>query len=188
MEMNLQVIDIVVGGILAIGLVLGFFIGIVQQLGSLGGLIIAIVFSGMLSPFLENLLLRFDFAGPAIIHKLAYLFTFLILLFGCYFITRLVKKTVHLLHLGWIDRIIGCAFGIFKYTFMVSVALNLYLLMSKDLIPSMPQIPQEAKLCELVVKLAPALIDHTKDKIDIPDLSSNHEKYESVKQSNTVWI
>lgn len=98
--MNVQIIDIIVGAILAYGLVHGYYKGIVQQLGSLGGLIVAILFANLFTPIFENLLNKFDFASPGITHKLAYLTSFLVLLFGCNFLARLLKRTLHMLHLG----------------------------------------------------------------------------------------
>ena len=123
--MNVQIIDIIVGAILAYGLVHGYYKGIVQQLGSLGGLIVAILFANLFTPIFENLLNKFDFASPGITHKLAYLTSFLVLLFGCNFLARLLKRTLHMLHLGWFDRITGSIFCCFKYLLVASALLNL---------------------------------------------------------------
>lgn len=90
--MNVQIIDIIVGAILAYGLVHGYYKGIVQQLGSLGGLIVAILFANLFTPIFENLLNKFDFASPGITHKLAYLTSFLVLLFGCNFLPASSKE------------------------------------------------------------------------------------------------
>lgn len=130
--MNVQIIDIIVGAILAYGLVHGYYKGIVQQLGSLGGLIVAILFANLFTPIFENLLNKFDFASPGITHKLAYLTSFLVLLFGCNFLARLLKRTLHMLHLGWFDRITGSIFCCFKYLLVASALLNLYTILGGE--------------------------------------------------------
>lgn len=168
--MNIEVIDIVVGGILAYGLIRGYFLGVVQQLGSLGGLVIAILFANLFTPIFEKLLNEWDFAGESINHKLAYLISFLILLFGCNLIARLIKKTLRMLHLGWFDRMGGSLFCCFKYLLIVSVLFNLYNVLSDDMKVSVPQIPDDAKLCNIVMKVAPAVIDWSKNEVEIPDI------------------
>ena len=165
--MNVQIIDIIVGAILAYGLVHGYYKGIVQQLGSLGGLIVAILFANLFTPIFENLLNKFDFAT----HKLAYLTSFLVLLFGCNFLARLLKKTLHMLHLGWFDRITGSIFCCFKYLLVASALLNLYTILGGDGKNSVPPIPQEARLCQIVLKVAPFVIDWSKEKVEIPDIN-----------------
>ena len=157
--MNVQIIDIIVGAILAYGLVHGYYKGIVQQLGSLGGLIVAILFANL------------DFASPGITHKLAYLTSFLVLLFGCNFLARLLKRTLHMLHLGWFDRITGSIFCCFKYLLVASALLNLYTILGGEGKDAVPPIPQEAKLCQIVLKVAPFVIDWSKEKVEIPDIN-----------------
>ena len=160
--MNVQIIDIIVGAILAYGLVHGYYKGIVQQLGSLGGLIVAILFANLFTPIFENLLNKFDFASPGITHKLAYLTSFLVLLFGCNFLARLLKRTLHMLHLGWFDRITGSIFCCFKYLLVASALLNLYTILGgegKDAVPP------------ILLKVAPFVIDWSKEKVEIPDIN-----------------
>ena len=162
--MSLVVIDIAVAGILLFGLIWGYYKGIVSQLGSLGGLIVAILFTGLLAPLIEILLNKFNVVESGISHKLAYLIAFLILFFLCYFIARLIKSTIKMLHLRWLDRILGGLFGVFKYMFILSILLNLYLLLCREL-PSIPRIPDKAKLSEFVIKVAPAVIDRAKQDL-----------------------
>ena len=169
--MNVQIIDIIVGAILAYGLVHGYYKGIVQQLGSLGGLIVAILFANLFTPIFENLLNKFDFASPGITHKLAYLTSFLVLLFGCNFLARLLKRTLHMLHLGWFDRITGSIFCCFKYLLVASALLNLYTILGGEGKDAVPPIPQEAKLCQIVLKVAPFVIDWSKEKVESPDIT-----------------
>ena len=166
--MEIKIIDIIVGALLAYGLVHGYYKGIVQQLGALGGLIVAILFANLFAPLFENLLNRFDIAGPRITHQLAYLISFLVLLFGCNFLARLLKKTLHILHLGWFDRIAGSRYCCFKYLLITSVLLNLYTLLGgKDNI--VPPVPQEARLCQVVMQVAPFVIDWSNERVTLPD-------------------
>lgn len=168
--MNVEFIDIIVGAILAYGLVHGYHKGIMQQLGALGGLIVAILFANLFAPLFENLLNQFDFAGPRITHQLAYLISFLVLLFGCNLLARLLKKTLLMLHLGWFDRITGCIFCFFKYLLVISALLNLYTILSQGDKQVVPQIPQEARLSQMVMKVAPVVIDWSKERVELPDI------------------
>ncbi len=168
--MNIEAIDIVVGGILAYGIIRGYFLGAIQQLGSLGGLVVAILFANLFTPIFESILNDWDFASQTITHKLAYLISFLILLFGCNFLARLIKKTLRMLHLGWFDRIGGAVFCCFKYILIISALLNLYEVMSKEMKVSVPKIPENAQLCNIVTKVAPAVIDWSKNEVELPDI------------------
>lgn len=76
-----------------------------------------------------------------------------------------------MLHLGWFDRITGSIFCCFKYLLVASALLNLYTILGGEGKDAVPPIPQEAKLCQIVLKVAPFVIDWSKEKVEIPDIN-----------------
>ncbi|MEI3342120.1 MAG: hypothetical protein V8R52_08215 [Coprobacter fastidiosus] len=61
--------------------------------------------------------------------------TFLIILFSCKFITRLMQRFARMLHLGLPDKSAGVLFCGFKYILVISAVLNIYDLLHKELDP-----------------------------------------------------
>ena len=97
--MRIEIIDIVIAVLILYSIFRGYHLGLIRQIGALGGILLAILGANLLSPFMGLLLNKTELFPEYVNHKIAYLVTFLIILFSCKFITRLMQRFARMLHL-----------------------------------------------------------------------------------------
>ena len=107
-------IDIVIVVILIVSMVMGFINGLIREVASLAALILgiwgAIKFSGFTA---EKLYDYFDMSGQYV-GIIAFLVTFGIIVVVIHFIGMIADKIVDAASLGFVNRLLGIAFGLFK--------------------------------------------------------------------------
>ena len=87
--MRIEIIDIVIAVLILYSIFRGYHLGLIRQIGALGGILLAILGANLLSPFMGLLLNKTELFPEYVNHKIAYLVTFLIILF---FITQGVRS------------------------------------------------------------------------------------------------
>ncbi|GHV69571.1 hypothetical protein FACS1894199_18460 [Bacteroidia bacterium] len=114
-------LDIIILILLLYGAYKGFKKGLVVEIATLVGMIlgvyIALKFSGLTAQLLEGYL-DFKYTG-----QLAFTLTFVAVVFGVYFLGRLVTTMVNMLALGLLNRILGLVFGAGKICIVICVLL-----------------------------------------------------------------
>lgn len=126
-------IDIILLLILAVTGVIGFRKGIINQIGSLAAIVIAIVACRALSGAAVDMLMGGNpdwETSPVSRYSISILVNcaiYLVAYYGVILAARLLKMVTHAVLLGPIDRIAGAAFSAAKYFLLVSLLLNLYI-------------------------------------------------------------
>ena len=114
-------IDIAIIVILALSMVMGFIHGLVKEVASLATLILgiwgAIKFSGFTA---EKLYDYFDMTGQYV-GVIAFIITFGIIVVIIHFIGIIADKIVDAVALGFVNRLLGIAFGLLKSVLIMSV-------------------------------------------------------------------
>jgi membrane protein required for colicin V production len=114
-------IDIIIIVILGIAMIRGFVNGFVRELASLAALILgiwgAIKFSSFTAARLYD---YFDMTGKYV-GIIAFIITFLIIVVIIHFIGLLVDKLMKAVALGFINKLLGIAFGLLKSVLILSV-------------------------------------------------------------------
>jgi len=114
-------IDLIIVVILILSIVSGFINGLVKEVASLAALILgiwgAIKFSGFTA---EKLYDFFDMTGKYV-GLIAFLVTFGIIVVIIHFIGLLADKIVSAASLGFVNRLLGIAFGLIKSVLIMSV-------------------------------------------------------------------
>jgi membrane protein required for colicin V production len=114
-------IDIIILIIVAIAMVNGFINGFVKELASLAALILGIWGAIKFSTFTAARLYDyFDMTGKYV-GIIAFIITFLIIVVGIHFLGMLVDKLMEAVALGFINRLVGIAFGLLKSVLIMSV-------------------------------------------------------------------
>lgn len=135
----MTIVDAIIILIVLGGLVLGYRKGLIGQLSSLFSWIVAIVLcykGGDLaqSVFLSVVPSAAEWPLSSITVKTVSLaFAFLIVMLVIRLVMRLFKGTLDSIHLGFIDKAGGSLLFMFKYAFMLSIALNLLYAFNPDL-------------------------------------------------------
>jgi membrane protein required for colicin V production len=114
-------IDLAIVVILILSLVMGFINGLIKEVASLAALILgiwgAIKFSGFTA---EKLYDYFDMTGQYV-GVIAFLVTFGVIVVIIHFIGILADKIVGAASLGFVNRLLGIAFGLLKSVLIMSV-------------------------------------------------------------------
>jgi membrane protein required for colicin V production len=103
-------VDIVLFVVLALSIVVGLFRGLVFELMSLVGWVVAYVVANWLSP-LAAPYVPVGQSGSSLNHAAALLAVFVLALLVWSVLSRLVRLLIHATPLSWIDRILGAFFG-----------------------------------------------------------------------------
>jgi len=119
-------IDVILGIPILFFAFRGFLRGFIKTLASFAGLIIAIIgtiyFSDITATVLKDYFqLTFKFM-PII----AFIATFLVIIFVVNFAGRILKNLIHFIHLGCIDKILGLVLGGLTTVFILSLAVNAF--------------------------------------------------------------
>jgi len=114
-------IDIAIAVILIIALVSGFINGLVKEVASLAALILGIWGAIKFSAFTaEKLYDYFDMTGQYV-GIIAFIITFGIIVVIIHFIGIVADKIVKAVALGFVNRLLGMAFGVLKTVLIMSV-------------------------------------------------------------------
>lgn len=149
-------LDILIIAVAGVSLVMGFCKGIVAQAGSIVAVVAGIASARM---FGHSLAMMFGGAQApgAVDYICAYAVTFIAAYLIAWLVFRMIRSTVHGAKLGIIDRVAGAVFKAAEWLLLLSLALNLYLMISGD----------EAEICRpskpwrgAVVEFAPALLGY----------------------------
>ena len=152
---TLDVLLLTVG---AVAMVIGFWKGVIVQVGAVGAVIAGIVLSRLAGDPLARV-----FAGDAGEVCLANVVLAKVLLFiAGYLAVRLLalllKKTTHALSLGLFDRVGGSLFCLFEWMMGISVALNLWMVIKPGTSCSDLSSIAGGKVAQGIADLAPAVL------------------------------
>jgi membrane protein required for colicin V production len=116
-------IDIIIIAALGLAMVMGFINGLVKEVASLAALILGIWGAIRFSSFTaEKLYDYFDMTGKYV-GIISFLITFGVIVILIHFIGLLVDKLVDAVALGFLNKLLGIVFGLFKAVLIISVIL-----------------------------------------------------------------
>lgn len=120
--------DITVLAIVLAALITGAVSGIIRQMGTLMGFVVALLACRMGARPLAALL----GAESAWAVGGCYVLVFVVSFLAVWLLARLLKATVHAIKLGAVDRILGALFRTFVWIVIMSVCLNVWLTFFPD--------------------------------------------------------
>ena len=112
--------DVLVFIILTYGLLSGFFKGFVVEIAGVIALILGLLgsfkFSNVLGNTIENLI---DWDSKTI-QIVSFIFLFILIIYSISLLAKMITKTLKLIALGWLNRILGGFFGFLKWAVVLS--------------------------------------------------------------------
>lgn len=117
--------DLVIAIIAIVAFIRGLYSGLIMQLASLIGLILAAIFSGQLSRIIAPKIAQIIDSSPHTVSPLSYIISFIIIVTIIFMIGRLLQSTIKIMHLNAFNRIIGGFFCCISCLILVSICLNI---------------------------------------------------------------
>lgn len=122
----MNALDIVFFAILIYGIYKGIIRGFVIEIGSLVGVILGIYIAKMNSDrFGASLHEWFDLSSRYT-KPVAFFLLFVVVILTCHFFAKLLDKVVKIVMLDWLNKVCGSVIGLFKYTLILSIFLNVF--------------------------------------------------------------
>ncbi len=115
----MNIIDIIIVACVVLGCAIGFRDGVIRQLGSLAGIIVAIFLA---KGFGEEIATLLKIEGDNA-HVWGFIIVLVISLMAVALLTAALRKFVKAVNLGSLDRLAGAALGVIKTVLILSVAL-----------------------------------------------------------------
>jgi len=127
--MNLNWLDFVILICAIIGIVHGFYTGIVKQIISLVSLVAAVYLSGALANWLRNWIQPHiqnenNWFSPNVQNAIFYVLAFILIVSLFALAAKLVDKIINHTPVGIINRLFGALFGTFMWVICLSILLN----------------------------------------------------------------
>ncbi|MGX8690418.1 MAG: CvpA family protein [Bacteroidaceae bacterium] len=117
-------LDYVILAVLACGFITGFIKGVIQQAFSLGGLVLGIILGTLLYKPFAGLLQGFLSMSDKTACIVAFVIILLVVPMLCGLVGKLLSKLVHAASLGFLDRLLGALFGLFKYLIIMGLVIK----------------------------------------------------------------
>ncbi len=117
MDVELSWVDLALAALLLLSMGIGLWRGLVFEVMSLAGWVVAYFAASPLAPVVEGLLPDGKF-GPAVVHVVSLALAFFFVLIVWSLVTRLVKTLIHATPLSAVDRLGGAGFGAVRGVFI----------------------------------------------------------------------
>ncbi|MBL4710120.1 MAG: CvpA family protein [Flavobacteriales bacterium] len=119
-------IDIILIIPLLWGAFMGFRKGLVLELASLVGLILGIYGAIKFSDFTAEKLTKYVDVSQDWLGLMSFLITFIIIVFVVFIFAKILDKTLKMVALGLVNRILGLVFGTLKFALILSTFLYFF--------------------------------------------------------------
>ena len=167
------VVDVIIIVFILVFAFKGTINGFITEAISVLGIILAILCSYMLYDPLFKVMKAVGFGdnGASIA---AYILGFLIVYVIVIILGNLIHRTLQIIHLGWVNKVLGFSFGILKGAFIASVILWIIVSVLPDKVKFVQDI-KGAQSAQAVMKVLPYCYDRL-------NAVSNIEKYNPFKK------
>lgn len=116
----MNVFDLVIGGILAFFAFKGYRHGFLREIAGLIGIIIAFILAIRLMDDFSSILSHYLGLSPRVAVIVTAIVIFIVVLAAFVIAARFIRKLMDIATLGWIDRLAGSLFGLFKAVLITS--------------------------------------------------------------------
>lgn len=118
-----MILDLIIVIIMLVGLIGGIIKGAIQQIFSLGGLVLGIILGTLLYEPFAGLLLSIFRMSDQTARIVAFVIILLVVPLVCGLFGKALSKLVHAANLGCLDRLLGAAVGLFKVVLIMGLVI-----------------------------------------------------------------
>ena len=129
----MNILDLVLGSFLAWGAIRGFQKGLILQLATLLALVLGVYCSVTFSHFTADFLNEQITIDENAITILSFILTFSIVIIGVHLLAKIIEKAFKMVALGFLNKIMGSAFGVLKMALILSVLLSVLYQLEKTI-------------------------------------------------------
>ena len=118
-----MILDLIIVIIMLVGLIGGIIKGAIQQIFSLGGLVLGIILGPLLYEPFAGLLLSIFRMSDQTARIVAFVIILLVVPMVCGLFGKALSKLIHAANLGCLDRLLGALFGLFKVVLIMGLVI-----------------------------------------------------------------
>ncbi|WP_041758240.1 CvpA family protein [Psychroflexus torquis] len=128
----MNIVDIILGVLLLIGLVRGFQRGFILELTGIIGLIAGIFGALEYSYIAESYFTRWTDLSTSNIEIIGFFISFLIITLAVSILGKILTKIVHTIALGMVNRLLGALFGVVKTGLFIFILILIFEYINTD--------------------------------------------------------
>ncbi|MBO9687403.1 CvpA family protein [Roseateles chitosanitabidus] len=114
-------VDIALAGLLVVSVLVGAWRGLVFELMTIAGWVVAYVASPFVAPVIERFI-PIEKVGPTLLHALGLVLAFVLVLLIWGIGAKLIRALIHATPLGVLDRLGGAGFGVLRAVLVALLA------------------------------------------------------------------
>lgn len=169
--------DLIVLIILAIAFVAGFRKGMVMQLVSLTGLMIALIFAGYIAKNILPLIVEnVHDISPNVASALSYIFAFIVIMAAAHFLGKTIEKLIEIVHLSFINKTLGGIISLGISMTFLSLLLNLVLMLDTKENIIRPDTKINSFFFERVRVVVPAIVPYLNQEVWMQYIPDGYQK------------
>ena len=167
---DMNIVDIILGVLLLIGLVRGFQRGFILELTGIIGLIAGIFGALEYSYITESYLTRWTDLSTSNIEIIGFFISFLIITLAVSILGKILTKIIHTIALGMVNRLLGALFGVVKTGLFIFILILIFEYINADERFLAATKLQDSFIVSTIKEVSSALIPSLEELIETCDL------------------
>lgn len=171
--------DIIISLVLLGAFVRGFQKGLTMQLAGLVAIIIGAIFAGKAADVLLPFLLNTINISVNVARVISYILAFMIIVFGIRLIGKMLHSLFEVLHINFINKILGAILGIISGSIVLSILINLTVMIDTEEEMLTKDIKSETFFYSKIQVVVPTIVPYLRKEIwdkYVPDQIKKEDK------------
>lgn len=157
--------DILIGICLLVSIYNGYKKGFVFQIVKLATVILAAIFGGQLAQIILPELTKQFTLQPNVAVMLSYAVAFAIISIAVYYLGKMIMQFIRIIHLTFVNRVLGAVVAAGTAMFILSIFLNLALMVDKNQTLFTSDIRQNSIFFASVESVVPAVVPYLNQEV-----------------------
>lgn len=158
--------DILISIVFVYCITSGYRSGLIKQITSLAGIIVAAILSGKISELIYPIIKNIEQIPAYITMPLSFVIAFLVIITCFYIVRKMLESIVKTFKMGTLNKICGSIFCFAKWSISISIVLNVIVALDNDNKLISKNIENESKSFQYIRELAPEIVPYLKfDKL-----------------------